>query len=150
MLMPMSSAIDVIPILCCLVAAVIDLRTREIPDSLSVVLLLLTPLKVVITESSAWWHHLAGGVIAIAIAVLLSRGERFGGGDVKLFTALGAWFGVAAVIPLAMWIAIAGLPLAIAAALKKQEHFAYCPAILIGVIVQAVAPDLVSRLAGIS
>jgi len=95
----------------------------------------------------AWWEHLAGAVMATGLGVVVGYGDRFGGGDVKLFGALGAWFGLYAVIPLALWIAIAGLPLAVIAAIRKQQDFAYAPAILLGVCVHVAAPDLLQRIA---
>ena len=143
----MSEMLDLIPLSICLLAAFIDLRTREIPDALPLALVITTPLYVLWSSGSVWWQHLLGGCIAFVLAALLGRGDRFGGGDVKLFAALGLWFGLAAVIPLAMWIAIAGLPLAIIAALRKQKDFAYAPAILLGVVIHLADPDLINRVA---
>ena len=84
--------------------------------------------------------------MATGFALVVGCGDRFGGGDVKLFGALGAWFGLFAVFPLALWIAIAGLPLAIVAAMRKQSDFAYAPAIFAGVCVHCASPDLIQRI----
>ena len=111
------------------------------------VILLGSPLLWLFGVSGfAWWEHLAGAIVATLAGLLVGRGDRFGGGDVKLFGALGAWFGLFAVFPLALWIAIAGLPLAIVAAMRKQSDFAYAPAIFAGVCVHCASPDLIQRI----
>jgi prepilin peptidase CpaA len=138
-----------LPILAGLLACVFDLRSREIPDWIPLGVLVLVPLDVYVGGSDLlWWHRFAGGLLALGIGLLVGYGDRFGGGDVKLFGALGAWFGVAAVIPLALWTAIAGLPLAVIAAVRKQQDFAYAPAIFIGVCVHVFAPNLLLQIAG--
>ena len=77
-------------------AAVVDLRTRTIPDGLNIAIALLAPLF--------WW---AAGVelwpdaaerIGVALAVFLVFAGFFymggmGGGDVKMAGALSLWFG---------------------------------------------------------
>ncbi len=135
-----------IPILTCGLAVVFDLRSREIPNALALGLLAVLPLKLVFADSGpSWWMHIAGGVVALLVASVVGYGDRFGGGDIKLFAALGAWFGLFAIIPLALWTAIAGLPLAVIAALRKQQDFAYAPAIFLGVCVYVLSPDLLYR-----
>ncbi len=137
-----------LPIALCGFATVHDLRRREIPDWIPLLILAGTPLPWAVGVADfVWWEHLAGAVIATTFALAIGYGDRFGGGDVKLFGALGAWFGLYAVIPLALWIAIAGLPLAVIAAIRKQQDFAYAPAILLGVCVHVAIPDLLQRIA---
>ena len=141
--------IDLIPVLLVIVAAVIDLRRREIPDWVWIAILVLMPLRVWwLWPQVALWHPLAGAVTALLIGCVVAGDDRFGGGDVKLFAALGAWFGIVAVIPLAMWCAIAGLLLAVVAALRGQKDYAYGPAIAIGVVVHWWIPDLLGRIGG--
>jgi prepilin peptidase CpaA len=137
-----------IPIALCLIAMYFDLRSREIPDWLPLALVALFGARVAALDNPLpWWQHVLGGLFALILGLIVGYGDRFGGGDIKLFGAIGLWFGMAAVLPLALWIAIAGLPLAIIAAVRKQNDFAYAPAILIGVCVHAFAPDLLSRIA---
>ena len=85
---------------------------------------------------------------ALLLGCIIAREDRFGGGDVKLFAALGGWFGITAVIPLALWTAIAGLLLAIVAAARGDKDYAYGPAIFIGACVHWLAPDLLGRIGG--
>ncbi len=137
-----------VPVIICGIAVVHDLRSREIPNWLPLVILLLAPAHLVMTSSgSLWWQHVCGGLVALVTGMIVGHKDRFGGGDIKLFAALGAWFGILSVVPLALWIAIAGLPLAVAAAMRKQSDFAYAPAIFVGVCVHVAAPDLLSRIA---
>ncbi|WP_162275890.1 prepilin peptidase [Roseimaritima ulvae] len=141
--------IDFIPVTLTAIAALVDLRTREIPDWIWVVILALVPLKAWwLWPDVALWQIPVGALAALLISGLVAWGDRFGGGDVKLFAALGAWFGITAVFPLALWCAIAGLPLAVVAAARGQTDYAYGPAILIGVAVHWMAPDLLGRIGG--
>ncbi|WP_218932957.1 prepilin peptidase [Roseimaritima multifibrata] len=136
-----------LPAVVCGVAVYHDLRSREIPDWLPIALVLLFPVRLLLApDAGVWWQHLVGGALALCLGLVVGRGDRFGGGDIKLFAAIVMWFGVSSLLPLAMWIAIAGLPLAIFAAVRKQEDFAYAPAILAGVFLYSVAPDLVQRI----
>ncbi|MCP4886099.1 MAG: prepilin peptidase, partial [Planctomycetaceae bacterium] len=97
-----------IPIVIAAIAVVFDLRSREIPDSLPIVLVLLAFLQFALpVASSTWWSHLLGGLLALIAGAVLAHRDGFGGGDVKLFAALGCWFGIGGVFPLALWIALA-------------------------------------------
>lgn len=145
----MVDRIDLIPIILCVIAAAWDLRTREIPDTVPVLLLVLLPVKLALIGFSDWPWHVLGGVVGFLVAAVIAGRDRFGGGDVKLFAGTAAWFGLGAVIPLAVWIGIAGLPLCILAMLRKQADLAYGPAILMGVCVHAIAPRLLQQIAGI-
>lgn len=148
MTLVLEASIIWLPIVISAIAVVFDLRSREIPDSLSVVLALLAFLQLALANSTlTWWSRLLGGLAALTIGVVLAYRDGFGGGDVKLFAALGCWFGLGGVFPLALWIALAGLPLALIAAARKQKDFAYAPAILIGVCVHSFAPHLLHQLA---
>lgn len=136
-----------LPIIASAIAMTFDLRTREIPDWISIALVLLVPIRWwVIGDSLPWWHYALGGGGALVLGLVIGRGDRFGGGDIKLFGALGLWFGVLGIFPLALWIAIAGLPLALIAAARKQSDFAYAPAIFVGVFVHCSLPDLIQRI----
>jgi Flp pilus assembly protein protease CpaA len=141
--------IDLIPVFFTAVAAVIDLRRREIPDWIWIAILVLVPIRLwFFWADLVWWHLPLGAFAALGIGCVVAGEDRFGGGDVKLFAALGAWFGLVAVVPLALWCAIAGLPLALIAAFRGQSDFAYGPAILIGVFVHWMVPDLLGRIGG--
>ena len=77
-------------------AAIQDLRTMRIANVYSVALLVIAlgyPLA--IPGPAPFWHHLASFAIVFASGVLLFSFGWLGGGDVKLFAAAAAWFGLA-------------------------------------------------------
>ena len=132
------------------VATVVDLCRREIPDSVPALIVVMIPMAHLTTPwTIPWWSHVLGGLFALAAGLLVGWGDRFGGGDVKLFAAIGSWFGLTAVLPLAIWTAIAGLPLALIAAWRGKEDMAYGPAILGGLCVHFAFPQLLWRIAGL-
>jgi len=100
-----------------LVACVVDLRTRRIPNALT---LGAAAGALVFHAASGGWAGLgraaAGGAVggALFLPFFLLRG--LGGGDVKLLAALGAWFGPAGAVTLALWSMIAGGPMALVVA----------------------------------
>ncbi|MEM9365532.1 MAG: A24 family peptidase [Planctomycetota bacterium] len=149
MSLPVSIDSDWLPIVVCGLAAGWDLYKREIPDALSVVLVLATCTKVIGTDNTVWWNHLIGGLLGLLMGMLVGQRDRFGGGDVKLFASLTMWFGLFAIVPLALWIALAGLPLSLLALMRKQRDLAYAPAILAGVCLHVWQPDLLHRIAGL-
>jgi prepilin peptidase CpaA len=88
----------------CAVAAVIDLRTGHIPDWLTLGVLAVAPLA---RAGAAFAHHpgwrqavmvaclsILSAVGSAIIPALLARSGGLGGGDVKLFAAIGAACGI--------------------------------------------------------
>jgi prepilin peptidase CpaA len=102
-----------------LLACGIDLRTRRIPNVLTIGAAVLAVgaaaaadgVAGVLTSGTGW---LAG--LALFLPLFLVRG--MGGGDVKLLAALGAWLGPADVVRVALYGSLAGGVLAIATALS--------------------------------
>lgn len=119
-----------------LVAAVaFDLRSREIPDSLSVCLLILALCATGFDlHGVGWLDALAGLSLGFAIGAVLFRLGGFGGGDVKLVASLGAVLGWKDVLGVMFWIALVGAAFAIVAGFRRQQDFAYAPAIALGLL----------------
>lgn len=76
-------------------AAVIDLRTRKIPNWLTVLVALSGLTQAVVWQNSIvnWWQALLGLAVGLLINIPLFLLHIRGGGDVKLFAGLGAWLG---------------------------------------------------------
>ncbi|MFO0903152.1 MAG: prepilin peptidase [Pirellulales bacterium] len=132
------------------VAAGVDLWKREIPDSISIALVGLAVVGWCWPGQTAVLHRCllgaAGAGIAAAVALALYALGGWGGGDVKLLTAVGLVVGLS-IVPILLWTALAGAALAGIAAARKQWDYAYAPAIAAGAATHALWPDLLSRVA---
>ncbi len=117
-------------------ATVCDLRGREIPDSISLLLLVCG----LVAAACGWTsmpliQALIGIGIGLAVTAPLFYLGGIGGGDVKLVAALGAVLGPIGLLLALFWMAIGGGVLALVAKLRGHSDFAYVPAILFGVCV---------------
>ncbi len=126
-----------------LLLAEIDKRTMLLPDILTIPLLLIGFLAaskgmglVDITDS------VLGAVVGYFLPVLVSllivwyRKDAFGGGDIKLLSAIGAWLGVEGLLYVILLSSIIGI---IYALLKKRSALAFGPMLAIAGIVVAIA-----------
>ncbi|PYR43218.1 MAG: hypothetical protein DMF93_03725 [Acidobacteria bacterium] len=151
-----------------LAAAAIDLRTRRVPNALTIS---LAAAGLAVAATGIGRVSLAGSLAGLAIGVaLMLPGHLFGAtgaGDVKLFGASGALLGPAAIVAAFIYTAIAGGALAIVVALGRgrlrrtlggtarlvatgaanaaeieaateNNRFPYAPAIAVGAIVAAI------------
>jgi len=149
-------------------AAAIDLRTRRVPNALT---LSLAAAGLAVAASGIGRVSLAGSLAGLAIGVaLMLPGHLFGAtgaGDVKLFGASGALLGPAAILAAFVYTLIAGGALAVVVALRRgrlqrtlggaarlvatgaanaaeieaateNNRFPYAPAIAVGAIVAAI------------
>lgn len=91
-------------------AAVVDVRTRRIPNALNG-LLLLTGLASTTFYGSGLTlgQSLAGMSAGFGLTFVLFAINAMGGGDVKLFSALGAWLGAPRVTEVFAAAAIVGM-----------------------------------------
>jgi prepilin peptidase CpaA len=124
-------------------AAIEDVRTRRVPDTLSQAML-ATGLAAAILEGRAG-ASLAGAAVGLALLLPLFAKRWVGGGDVKLLAGLGAWVGPHAVV----WTALCGLvgggavALAIVAAGPRARSITVplaVPLVAAALIVRAVQP----------
>jgi Flp pilus assembly protein protease CpaA len=117
-------------------ATVIDLKTREVPDLLS---LSLVGWAIVVTGlhlHDVGWASLFGGfLVGIALGGLFFAMGGIGGGDVKFIAALGAALGHTALFPALFWTALSGAALALVALCRGKRDLAYLPAIAIGLAI---------------
>ena len=117
-------------------ATVIDLKTREVPDLLSLTLLGWAIVVTGLHLHDVGWASLLGGfLIGIGFSGAFYVMGGIGGGDVKFIAALGAALGHAAIIPALFWIALSGGALALLALYRGKRDLAYLPAIAIGLAI---------------
>ena len=117
-------------------ATVIDLKTREVPDLLSLTLLGWAIVVTGLHLHDVGWASLLGGfLIGIGFSGAFYAMGGIGGGDVKFIAALGAALGHAAIIPALFWIALSGGALALLALYRGKRDLAYLPAIAIGLAI---------------
>ena len=77
-------------------AAASDLRTRQVPNAIPLLLLGLFAVYAVagaVRPASALWQHLAIGAVLLAAGIALYSTGRFGGADAKLIAVAGLWAG---------------------------------------------------------
>lgn len=117
------------------IATIFDLRTREIPDWISIA------IGIIATASSlTGWLELAigwvllGGLVGFAVGYALFRFAHFGGGDAKLIMAIGMLVGPVGLLIVLLGMAIFGGVLALVAMIRGQRDYAYVPAITAGFI----------------
>ena len=125
-----------VPLALAVIALIFDLKSREIPDTISI-LLLLWAVGVQFTSLAAtdWLGLLGGCALGFGVGLLLFRAGGFGGGDVKFVSALGAVTGPLVLLEILIYIAITGGVFAVIAAVRSQREFAYMPAITLGLAV---------------
>lgn len=114
-------------------ASICDWRRREIPDSISVALLVATLGAKLLGWHPLGWTELGlGALIAFAGGAALFALGGLGGGDVKLLTALGAVLGAKAFVPFVMLTAVLGGAAALLARRRREKEIAYAPVMLAG------------------
>ena len=121
------------------VATVCDLRDREIPDWISVLLVLCSVSAIALGFSPlSYWGMGYGMVVGLIATYPFFHVGGIGGGDVKLVAAIGAMLGPFAVVTALFWMALVGGALAVIAKLRGRADFAYVPAILAGIVIAMV------------
>ncbi len=122
-----------VPLLLLLIATVVDFRRREIPDWVSVALLVWALGATAFGLASHGWASVGLGlVLGSALGVLLFWLGGFGGGDAKLLAGLGAVCGPWAFLSLLVYIAVAGGVMALVALVRGKSDIAYAPAMALG------------------
>ncbi len=82
-------------VICLLVLAVVDARTREIPFSINLILFVLGVVKLIVHPDMIVTHIIGFLVVSMGLGViyLVSKGNLIGGGDVKLMATAGLFLG---------------------------------------------------------
>lgn len=137
----MTLLVLILPLVILVVAAIRDIRTREIPDALSVCVLIAAMSAATFGLANIqWWMVISGGMLGLVIGAAMFRWGRFGGGDAKLIAAIGAFLGPLGIMILLFWTALAGGVLALVAMVRGQRDYAYVPAIAVGYLAYLIWP----------
>jgi prepilin peptidase CpaA len=141
----MNRLVDVLtligPVMLLGIATWCDLRTREIPDWISVALVLIGITAAGFGWAGVrWWMVLSGLLLGVLIGFALFRFAKFGGGDAKLIAGIGAILGPVGLLFSLFWMAVAGGVLALIAMIRGQRDYAYGPAIAAGYVAYLVYP----------
>ena len=130
-----------VPLALLVVATVCDLRKREVPDWISLAMLLWAIVATFLgIHNVGWMGALLGAFIGFSLTIVVFHLGGLGGADVKLIAATGAVIGPFALMFVLFWMALAGGVLAIVAALRGRRDFAYVPAITIGFLAYLAYP----------
>jgi prepilin peptidase CpaA len=122
-------------------ALVCDLRTREIPDWIPLLIVAWACLATAMgLHKVGWLGLIAGALLGLGLSAVVCHLGGLGGGDVTLLAAIGAAVGPWALLSILAWMAFAGGVLALIAAARGKREFAYVPAIAVGVVVETVWP----------
>lgn len=96
-----------------LASAAFDLRTFEIPDTITVLIIIGAVLFGLGTPGFDWASHAAAGGLFFAFGLLAFARGWLGGGDVKVMTGCACWATLGSLAEQVVLIAIAGGGLAI-------------------------------------
>jgi prepilin peptidase CpaA len=130
-----------------LLAAVIDVRRREVPDWIPIAILALALAGIAFGWLPHGWLAAAAGLlVGLALGLPLFAVGGWGGGDVKLLAALGAALGPVPLLKVAIWMGVAGGVLAVLAAIRGKKDLAYVPAIAVGLLINTLWPHALGAL----
>jgi prepilin peptidase CpaA len=98
----------------CIVAAMIlDVVTFQIPDSLSIALVVLAIAYGLATPGFNWLSHVGATALVFGVGLFIFSQGWMGGGDIKLLTGIAAWAGLEGLALQLTAIALSGGALAI-------------------------------------
>jgi prepilin peptidase CpaA len=136
-----------IPLTLTFVAVIHDLRTREVPDWISMAVFVGGVIATALGYGAATWSSFAlATVVATVIGVTLFALGGWGGADVKMLAALAGWLGLGGLLAVMFWMAIAGAALAIVYRARGATTLPYIPAIAVGLLIHIVWPDALTHL----
>lgn len=124
-----------------------DLDTKEIPDGVAILILLLSVPLFFTDRGTVWWQRLAGAAaVSVPFYVIsLATHGGIGGGDIKLFFALGAVLGLWKVLICALLgvvsAGIVGIALLASKKAKKGYELPLGPFIALGAVLTVFLGD---------
>ncbi|MBR2922946.1 MAG: prepilin peptidase [Alphaproteobacteria bacterium] len=122
--------------------AEIDFRSMLLPDILTIPLLLIGLFVACFGLSNMQMEDSVVGAmvgyflpVLVCLLIVWYKKDAFGGGDIKLLSALGAWLGVESLLNVIALASILGIVYAI---VKRKSSLAFGPMIAIAGIVMAI------------
>lgn len=106
--MSIAAGLALVALGCVLWAAICDMRVFEIPDSLTIILLVTAAAYGVVTPGFGWVSHIAAPALFFGIGLFVFARGWMGGGDIKLMTGIAAWTGLDQLLPQLLATALAG------------------------------------------
>ena len=122
-----TAALAMAALACVAAAAICDVRRFEIPDELSIALVVLAVLHGLLTPGFGWLSHVAAPAIVFAVGLLLFARGMMGGGDIKLLTAIAAWTGLGGLLPFLVGVSLSGGALALGLLLVRRAYAGRAP-----------------------
>jgi len=139
--------LDFVVLACLIVVAWIDFKTMEIPDSLNIAIAACGIVAIFAGSDVAVKPHLLGvAVAAVPLLIIAFFIEgAFGFGDVKLMAAAGLFLGwrrcLAALVIGLIIGGVYGAILLVTKKKKRKEHFAFGPALCVGIGIAIFSGD---------
>ncbi len=121
--MDMRQLLVVLPLFMLLAwAATIDIRSRRIPNWITLVLMISGLLQNGFSQGSISLGQSWGGLgLGFTLTFILFALGAMGGGDVKLFAGIGAWVGPARITEIFAAAALAGMVIVLYQALRQRR-----------------------------
>lgn len=130
----------------------IDLEHYIIPDGILLILLILSVGKMIILKEPEFWNGIitTGVVFLFFYLVYILSKEKFGGGDVKLFTLLALFFGWPLINLLIVLASVSGIfiggILILAKVMRKDEPLPFGPFIVFASMITLFYGDEIWRI----
>lgn len=118
--MTLAMLLVLIALACLVAAAAFDVVTFEIPDTLSIVLLVTALIYGWLTPGFAWLSHGLAVLLMFAIGLLVFSRGWMGGGDIKVLVAVAGWTGLSGMPMQLAYVAIAGGGLALVLIIARR------------------------------
>jgi prepilin peptidase CpaA len=106
--MTIALALALCALACVVAAAAFDLASFEIPDSLSIALVITAIGYGLAVPDFGWISHIAAPLIVFGIGLFIFSRGWLGGGDVKLMSGIAAWTGLEGLLPQLVVTSVAG------------------------------------------
>ncbi len=117
--LPLADLFALVALLVLLAAAIADVRSFEIPDILSIALLVTAACYGAATPGFGWVSHVAAAVVMFGVGLFIFSRGWMGGGDIKLLVGTAGWAGLAGLPMQLASVALAGGGLALVLLLSR-------------------------------